>query len=79
MGSSLVGSAEDSTVEDSVDDTTGVADRDTLASAVPTGVYEVSLGTAHLHALNEFFSVLGGGGVQGMPGRSKPRRWEWVR
>ena len=38
-------SGEDVTTEDSVDDTTGVADRDTLAGTVPTGVNQVSLCT----------------------------------
>ena len=41
----LGGSLKDSTVEDSVDDTTGIFDRDTFAGTVPTGVHEVSLGT----------------------------------
>ena len=49
----------DRTVEDSVDDTTSVADRDTLACSVPASVYEISLSAALLHLLYEFFSVLG--------------------
>ena len=50
-GDNLGGSLEDSAVKDSVDDTAGVTDRDTLAGAVPAGIYQVSLGTALLHLL----------------------------
>ena len=56
----LCRSIEDSATEDSVDDTACVADRDTLACSVPAGVYEVCLGTALLHLLNQFLSVLCG-------------------
>ena len=45
-------------VEDSVDDTTSVADRDTLAGTVPTSVHQVSLSTALLHLLNQLLSIL---------------------
>ena len=43
-----------------VDDTTSVADRDTLASTVPTSVDEVSLSAALLHLLHELLSILCG-------------------
>ena len=59
-GELLGGSAQDRAVENSVDDATGIADRDTLASTVPAGVDEVSLGTALLHALNELLGILHG-------------------
>ena len=49
----------DAVVEDGVDDTTGVADRDPLAGTIPAGVHEVSLCTALLHPLDEFLGVLG--------------------
>ena len=54
----LCRSLVDVAVEDSVDDTTCVADRDTLACAVPASVYEVSLSVVLLHLLNELLSVL---------------------
>jgi hypothetical protein len=47
-------------VEDSVDDTTSIADRDTFACSVPTSVNEISLSTALLHVLNEFLSIFVG-------------------
>ena len=56
----LRGGLVDAAVEDSVDDATRVADRDTLARAVPTGVHKVSLGAYFLHLLNEFFAILRG-------------------
>lgn len=56
----LGGGGEDRTVEDSVDDTAGVLDRDTLAGTVPASVYEISLRTALFHLLHEFFSIFGG-------------------
>ena len=59
MGSFFGRSCENSTVEDSVDDTAGVADRDTLAGSVPAGVYEISLGAALLHLLDKFLGILG--------------------
>ena len=49
----------DAVVEDGVDDTTGVADRDPLAGTIPAGVHEVSLCTALLHPFDEFLGVLG--------------------
>ena len=55
LGRSLV----DRTVEDGVDDATGVTDGDTLSGTVPAGVHEVCLGAALLHSLHEFLSVLG--------------------
>ena len=45
-------------VQDSVDDTTCIADRDTLAGTVPAGVDQVSLGTALLHLLDQLLSIL---------------------
>lgn len=48
----------DAMVEDSVDDSAGVADGDSLACSVPASVHEVSLGTALLHLLDEFLGVL---------------------
>ena len=53
-------SLQDAAIEDSVDDTTGIGDGDTLAGTVPTSVDEVSLGTALLHLLHEFLSILCG-------------------
>ena len=53
LGRSLV----DRTVEDSVDDTTSVADRDTLACTVPASVYQVCLSTNFFHLLNQLFCV----------------------
>ena len=58
-GELLGRSCENGTVEDSVDDTAGVADRDTLAGSVPAGVYEISLGAALLHLLDKFLGILG--------------------
>ncbi len=55
LGRSLI----DRVVEDSVDDSAGVTDGDTLASSVPACVNEVSLGTGLLHLLDELFCVLG--------------------
>ena len=51
-------SLEDRTIEDSVDDTTCIRDRDTLASTVPTSVNEISLSTRHFHLSYELLSVL---------------------
>jgi hypothetical protein len=45
-------------IKDSVDDTTCILNRDTLACAVPSCVYEVCLSTALFHLLNELFSIL---------------------
>ena len=45
-------------VEDSVDDTTCITDRDTLACTVPTCVNQVCLSTRLLHLLNQLLSVL---------------------
>ena len=58
-GELLGRSCEDGTVEDGVDDTAGVADRDTLAGSVPAGVYQISLGAALLHLLDKFLGILG--------------------
>ena len=55
---SLCWCSVDRVVEDSVDDTTSVADRDTLAGTVPTSVHQVSLSTALLHLLNQLLSIL---------------------
>ena len=49
----------DRTVEDCVDDSTSVLDRDTLTCTVPSCVHEVCLGTNLLHSLNELLTVLG--------------------
>ncbi len=46
-------------VEDGVDDTAGVADRDPLSGSVPTRVHQVSLGATSLHPLDKLLSVLG--------------------
>ena len=54
LGRSLV----DRTVEDSVDDSASVLDRDTLTCSVPTCVHEVCLSTNLLHSLNELLTVL---------------------
>lgn len=59
-GELLGGSGQDSAVEDSVDNAAGILDGDTFAGSVPACVDEISLGTALLHALNEFFSIFGG-------------------
>ena len=48
----------DRTVKDSVDDTSGVSDRDTLACTIPSCVHELCLSTALLHLLNELLCVL---------------------
>lgn len=56
----LSGSSKDRTVEDSVDDTTSVADRDTLACTVPTCVHEISVRIVSFHLLHELLSILGG-------------------
>ena len=55
LGRSLV----DAVVEDGVDDSAGVADRNPLACSVPSGVHEISLGSALLHPLYEFLGILG--------------------
>ena len=56
----LCGSLVDRAIEDSVDDATGILDRDTLAGTVPTCVYEVCGSTVSLHLLNQLFTVLCG-------------------
>ena len=48
----------DRAIEDSVDDTTCILDRDTLASTVPTCIYEVSGSARLLHTLNELLTIL---------------------
>ena len=55
---SLGRSAVDAVIEDSVDDTTSITDRDTFSSSVPASVYEVSLSTALLHMAYELLSIL---------------------
>lgn len=55
---SLGRSAVDAVIEDSVDDTTGITDRDTFSGTVPASVYEVCLGTALLHVAYEFLCIL---------------------
>ena len=55
LGRSLV----DRTVEDCVDDSTSILDRDTLTCTVPTCVNEVCLSTNLLHSLNELLTILG--------------------
>ena len=55
---SLCRSIVDRTVEDSVDDSASVLDRDTLTCSVPTCVHEVCLSTNLLHSLNELLTVL---------------------
>src|SRR5699024_3436068 len=47
----------DRTVEDSVDDTTSIFDRDTFAATVPTSVNQVCLSTNLVHLLNQFFCI----------------------
>ena len=54
----LCWSLVDVTVQDSVDDTTCIADRDTLACTVPTCVNEVCLSVVLVHLLNQLLSVL---------------------
>jgi len=55
LGRSLV----DRTVEDCVDDSSCILDRDTLACSVPSCVHEVCLCTYLLHSLDELLTVLG--------------------
>ena len=47
------------TVEDSVDDSSCILDRDTLSCTVPSCVHEVCLGTNLLHSLYELLTILG--------------------
>ena len=56
LGRSLV----DAVVQDGVDDTASVANRDALACAVPAGVDEVGLSSALFHLLDELFGILCG-------------------
>ena len=53
LGRSLL----DRTVEDSIDNTAGITDRDTLACSVPACVHEISLGAYCVHSLHEFLTV----------------------
>ena len=53
-------SALDGSVENGVDDATGVLNRDALACSVPTGVDKIGLGSALLHLLYEFLGILCG-------------------
>ena len=55
LGRSLI----DRTVEDSVDDSSCILDRDTLTCTVPSCVHEVCLSTNLLHSLNELLTILG--------------------
>ena len=55
LGRSLV----DRTVEDSIDDSSCILDRDTLSCTVPSCVHEVCLGTNLLHSLYELLAILG--------------------
>ena len=55
----LCRSLVDRTIEDSVDNSTSVLDRDTLTCTVPSCVHEVCLSTNLLHSLNELLTVLG--------------------
>ena len=48
----------DRTIEDSVDNSTSILDRDTLTCTVPSCVHEVCLSTNLLHSLNELLTVL---------------------
>ena len=45
-------------LEDGVDDAACIADRDTLACAVPSRVHQIGLGTAALHLLHQLFGIL---------------------
>ena len=54
----LCRSLENVAVQDCIDDTACILDGDTLACAVPTCVYEISLCAALLHSLNKLFAVL---------------------
>ena len=55
LGRSLV----DRAIEDSVNDSASILDRDTLSCTVPSCVHEVCLSTYLLHSLNELLTVLG--------------------
>ena len=55
----LCRSLVDRAIEDSVNDSAGILDRDTLACSVPSCVDEVCLCTDLLHSLYELFTVLG--------------------
>ena len=48
----------DRAVEDCVDDSASILDRDTLTCTVPSCVHEVCLSTNLLHSLNELLTVL---------------------
>ena len=54
LGRSLV----DRAIEDSVDDSSCILDRDTLACTVPSCVHEVCLSANLLHSLNALLTVL---------------------
>ena len=54
LGRSLV----DRAIEDSVDDSSCILDRDTLTCTVPSCVHEVCLSANLLHSLNELLTVL---------------------
>ena len=45
-------------VQNGVDDAARIADRDTLAAAVPAGVHQVSLSAHFVHLLNQLFCIL---------------------
>ena len=55
----LCRSLVDRAIEDSVNDSAGILDRDTLSCSVPSCVPEVCLGTNLLHYLYELLTVLG--------------------
>ena len=48
----------DITIQDCINDTTRVLDRDTLACAIPTCVDQIRLGTALFHSLDQFLGIL---------------------
>ena len=52
------GSLIDASIQNSVNNGARILNRDTFAGSVPSGINEVSLGTYHLHFLNQFFAVL---------------------
>ena len=45
-------------IQNSIDDTTSIADRDTFTSTVPTSVNLICFSTSLFHLLNQFFSIL---------------------
>ena len=53
----LCWSAIDRMIQDSINDSTRIANGNALSSAVPTGVDQVSLGTALIHLLHQFLCI----------------------